>query len=249
MSSSHSQTLHIVITDIKGRNLPAKDAGGTSDPYISFTIENVPKKTAALDRNLNPDWKENFEFSINYRNLQDLYRKHLVIHVFDKDQLSQDDFIGMTSLDLNTLALGPPNYNLMLFDKQKSQGTISFKAQVVPFQPADTTRLLSIDIVDPILVGNHPVVRHACELHIEPEYRQSSHSHHRTCFPANRQEPYTKWIGKNRLEGTAKIQTFLSSEYLFTISPVDGFVCDPITFRVSKTPRSETHSGQILEDE
>ena len=57
------KTLELKI--LQARHLPAKDLGGTSDPYVKVSL--MPEKTTALcteikHKNCNPKWNETFEF-------------------------------------------------------------------------------------------------------------------------------------------------------------------------------------------
>lgn len=85
----------------KGKELPAKDLSGTSDPYVRVTL--LPDKKHRLEtkikrRTLNPRWNETFYFE--GFPVQKLQSRILHLHVFDYDRFSRDDSIGEVFLPL-----------------------------------------------------------------------------------------------------------------------------------------------------
>ncbi|XP_067950638.1 synaptotagmin-7-like isoform X2 [Watersipora subatra] len=92
-------------------NLLAKDLRGTSDPYVKAIITPGSKKyfleTKKKMRNLNPVWKETFQFQ--GFPLAKLENKSLVLQVLDFDMLSKDDPIGEVELQLGSVNFYEPN--------------------------------------------------------------------------------------------------------------------------------------------
>ncbi|KAK0180723.1 hypothetical protein PV327_003078 [Microctonus hyperodae] len=85
----------------KGKDLPAKDLSGTSDPYVRVTL--LPDKKHRLEtkikrRTLNPRWNETLYFE--GFPIQKLQSRVLHLHVFDYDRFSRDDSIGEMFLPL-----------------------------------------------------------------------------------------------------------------------------------------------------
>lgn len=85
----------------QGKELPAKDLSGTSDPYVRVTL--LPDKKHRLEtkikrRTLNPRWNETFYFE--GFPIQKLQSRILHLHVFDYDRFSRDDSIGEVFLPL-----------------------------------------------------------------------------------------------------------------------------------------------------
>lgn len=85
----------------QGKDLPAKDLSGTSDPYVRVTL--LPDKKHRLEtkikrRTLNPRWNETFYFE--GFPIQKLNTRVLHLHVFDYDRFSRDDSIGEVFLPL-----------------------------------------------------------------------------------------------------------------------------------------------------
>ncbi|XP_054717805.1 synaptotagmin-7-like [Uloborus diversus] len=95
----YSSTL--VLRIIQGRDLPAKDIIGTSDPYVKVTL--LPDKKRKLEtkvkhRTLNPRWNETFYFE--GFPLHKLQKSILHLNVYDWDRFSRDDPIGDVYLPL-----------------------------------------------------------------------------------------------------------------------------------------------------
>uniref|UniRef100_A0A6B2E5H5 Putative ca2+-dependent phospholipid-binding protein synaptotagmin n=1 Tax=Phlebotomus kandelakii TaxID=1109342 RepID=A0A6B2E5H5_9DIPT len=95
------QNLTLILKIIQGKELPAKDLSGTSDPYVRVTL--LPDKKHRLEtkikrRTLNPRWNETFYFE--GFPIQKLQSRVLHLHVFDYDRFSRDDSIGEVFLPL-----------------------------------------------------------------------------------------------------------------------------------------------------
>ncbi|XP_022235798.1 synaptotagmin-7-like [Limulus polyphemus] len=91
---------------IQGRDLPAKDIIGTSDPYVKVYL--LPDKKHKLEtkvkhRTLNPRWNETLYFE-GYP-LYKLQKSILYLHVFDYDRFTRDDPIGDVYLPLSQFDL------------------------------------------------------------------------------------------------------------------------------------------------
>ncbi|XP_056585728.1 rasGAP-activating-like protein 1 isoform X1 [Triplophysa dalaica] len=84
---------------VEGRNLPAKDVSGTSDPYCLIKVDNeVVARTATIWKNLNPFWGE--EYSLH---LPTGFHS-LTFYVMDEDNIGHDDVIGKISLSKEVIA-------------------------------------------------------------------------------------------------------------------------------------------------
>ncbi|KAJ5668576.1 Phosphatidylserine decarboxylase-related protein [Penicillium maclennaniae] len=64
MRSVESKPLLIKVSVIKGRNLAAKDRGGTSDPYLVVTLGDARQSTPTITKTLNPEWNVSFEMPV-----------------------------------------------------------------------------------------------------------------------------------------------------------------------------------------
>ncbi|XP_078083547.1 RAS protein activator like 1 [Mustelus asterias] len=84
---------------IEGRNLPAKDVSGTSDPYCIVKVDNeIVARTATVWRNLNPFWGEEYTLHLP------MGFHNLAFYVMDEDTIGYDDVIGKISLNREYIA-------------------------------------------------------------------------------------------------------------------------------------------------
>eukprot|EP00455_Lapot_gusevi_P051406 TRINITY_DN7650_c0_g1_i2.p1 TRINITY_DN7650_c0_g1~~TRINITY_DN7650_c0_g1_i2.p1 ORF type:complete len:636 (-),score=195.09 TRINITY_DN7650_c0_g1_i2:4-1911(-) len=131
----------ITFQDLSARNLIAADVCGTSDPYVRFfgTFLDPTEKprTAAVDKNLNPDWKDEdlptLKSMVN--NPDRLSQHHLMIAVFDHDLESKDDPIGNAYLMLKEVVPASLNgdftpFELNLYHAGLPAGTLSGKIRL-----------------------------------------------------------------------------------------------------------------------
>ncbi|KAM4809694.1 rasGAP-activating-like protein 1 isoform 2-T2 [Rhinophrynus dorsalis] len=87
---------------VEGKNLPAKDVSGTSDPYCIVKVDNeVVARTATVWRDLNPFWGEEFTLHLP------LGFHTLSFYVMDEDTIGHDDVIGKISLSKEFIASHP----------------------------------------------------------------------------------------------------------------------------------------------
>ncbi|XP_041421828.1 rasGAP-activating-like protein 1 isoform X4 [Xenopus laevis] len=87
---------------VEGKNLPAKDVSGTSDPYCIVKVDNeVVARTATVWRDLNPFWGEEFTLHLP------LGFHTLSFYVMDEDTIGHDDVIGKISLSKDLIASHP----------------------------------------------------------------------------------------------------------------------------------------------
>ena len=49
---------------LRARNLAPKDKSGTSDPFLVLTLGDAKEATSAINKTLNPEWNQTFEFPI-----------------------------------------------------------------------------------------------------------------------------------------------------------------------------------------
>ncbi|KAK2899200.1 hypothetical protein Q8A67_010618 [Cirrhinus molitorella] len=84
---------------VEGRNLPAKDVSGTSDPYCIVKVDNeVVARTATVWKNLNPFWGEEYTLHLP------MGFHTLTFYVMDEDTIGHDDVIGKISLSKDVIA-------------------------------------------------------------------------------------------------------------------------------------------------
>ncbi|XP_069768610.1 rasGAP-activating-like protein 1 [Narcine bancroftii] len=84
---------------IEGKNLPAKDVSGTSDPYCLIKVDNeVVARTATVWKDLNPFWGEEYTLHLP------MGFHTLSFYVMDEDTIGHDDVIGKISLNKEYIA-------------------------------------------------------------------------------------------------------------------------------------------------
>ncbi|KAM6930431.1 rasGAP-activating-like protein 1 isoform 3-T3 [Xenentodon cancila] len=116
---------------VEGRNLPAKDVSGTSDPYCIVKVDNeVVARTATVWKNLNPFWGEEYTLHLP------MGFHSLSFHVMDEDTIGHDDVIGKITLSkeaIGSQAKGLDSWlNLTRVDPDEEvQGEIHLSLQVL----------------------------------------------------------------------------------------------------------------------
>ncbi|XP_053941333.1 ras GTPase-activating protein 4 [Cuculus canorus] len=91
---------------VEGRDLPAKDITGSSDPYCIVKIDDEAIiRTATVWKTLSPFWGEEYEVY-----LQPSFHS-ISIYVMDEDALSRDDVIGKVCITRDMLAQHPKGYS------------------------------------------------------------------------------------------------------------------------------------------
>ncbi|XP_069727351.1 rasGAP-activating-like protein 1 [Phaenicophaeus curvirostris] len=87
---------------VEGKDLPAKDVSGSSDPYCVVKVDNeVVARTATVWKSLNPFWGEEYTLRL----ARDFH--NLSVYVLDEDTIGQDDVIGKVSLSRQQISAEP----------------------------------------------------------------------------------------------------------------------------------------------
>jgi len=121
-----SQKLQVTI--IGGRDLAAKDIGGTSDPYVKLKWQGKEYRTERVNKSLNPTWNQSFLLDWE----PSIQNPPLTFEVFDWDRFTRDDSMGSVSLRL------PPNTQMNAapmegwYNLQNGKGQIGIKFQLQP---------------------------------------------------------------------------------------------------------------------
>ena len=97
---------HITITLKNGKGLKAADRGGTSDPYVKFTLGEETKYSDVIPKTVNPVWDKAFELS---GPLVDMQRATLHLEVFDDDLVSIHSPRTEHNASPHLLASSPPS--------------------------------------------------------------------------------------------------------------------------------------------
>ncbi|XP_011786175.1 PREDICTED: ras GTPase-activating protein 4-like [Colobus angolensis palliatus] len=122
----------LYIRIVEGKNLPAKDITGSSDPYCIVKVDNEPIiRTATVWKTLCPFWGEEYQV-----HLPPTFHT-VAFYVMDEDALSRDDVIGKVCLTRDTLASHPKGFSgwthLTEVDPDEEvQGEIHLRLEVRP---------------------------------------------------------------------------------------------------------------------
>ena len=78
----------------RGTGLKAADRGGTSDPYVVVRLGKAEKKSAVVEKTLEPEWNETIDFG--HLTLGAVMGTPLVLSVWDHDDgvFDRDDALG-----------------------------------------------------------------------------------------------------------------------------------------------------------
>ncbi|XP_014109137.1 PREDICTED: rasGAP-activating-like protein 1 [Pseudopodoces humilis] len=115
---------------LEGKDLPAKDVTGSSDPYCVVKVDNeVVARTATVWKSLNPFWGEEITLLLP-RGFHGL-----TIYVLDEDTIGQDDVIGKVSLSHQQISAEPRGIDSWLSlapvnPDQEVQGEIHLELRV-----------------------------------------------------------------------------------------------------------------------
>uniref|UniRef100_A0A8C8AG14 C2 domain-containing protein n=1 Tax=Otus sunia TaxID=257818 RepID=A0A8C8AG14_9STRI len=115
---------------LEGKDLPAKDVSGSSDPYCVVKVDNeVVARTATVWKSLNPFWGEEYTLRLprGFRSL--------TVYVLDEDTIGQDDVIGKVSLSRQQISAEPRGVDSWLSlapvdPDEEVQGEIHLELQV-----------------------------------------------------------------------------------------------------------------------
>lgn len=110
----------------KGVGLLAGDLNGRSDPYVTASVGREQKKSRVVQRNLNPVWNEEIEFTGVFG---EMLQHGLSLHVRDKDRIGSDDDLGTLKVGLDGLRMSE---TLEFQEALSKQGSLVFS---VTWQP------------------------------------------------------------------------------------------------------------------
>lgn len=117
---------------VEGRNFIIKDIL-TSDPYCVLSVGLQKRRSKIKRRCLNPVYNEDFNFSWDGRD-------PLKIEIYDHDDLSKDDHMGVVNVDLDFLK-GSPEKSFEYWypvthrkHRDRQQGEVFLELSYVPIQ-------------------------------------------------------------------------------------------------------------------
>ena len=118
-------SLSFTVNLLEAHNLPPKDKGGTSDPFVTLFLlphrENI-FRTRTISKNLNPIFDETFNF--NNLSYEEVQSRTLILRVLDEDTFSRDDLIGTVVLPLHKAQLHGSRVSAVL-NENPVVGTVS----------------------------------------------------------------------------------------------------------------------------
>lgn len=94
--------VHLTVLVSRGHDLKADEISfstfrRTSDPYVRIRIGLEVQQTKTIRKSLNPVWNEELHWHARYCTLREA---PLLLEVFDEDQITTDDSLGVAQLDL-----------------------------------------------------------------------------------------------------------------------------------------------------
>jgi Ca2+-dependent lipid-binding protein len=90
----------LTVSNISASNLPNTERFEKSDPYCKISIDGVEiGRTKIVQNDLNPTWEETFEVTI-----YDIRSSSVSFEIYDHDLLSDDDFLGKSTIYPDKLA-------------------------------------------------------------------------------------------------------------------------------------------------
>ncbi|XP_055817343.1 calcium-dependent lipid-binding protein-like [Solanum dulcamara] len=142
----------LIVTVVKANGLKNHEMIGKSDPYAVVHIRPLFKvKTKTIDNNLNPVWDQTFELIAEDKETQSLF-----VEVFDKDNIGQDERMGVTKLRLSELVADTakeielrllPKFDMLKVKDKKDRGTITIKVLYHEFNKEEQLAALEAEKV------------------------------------------------------------------------------------------------------
>ncbi|VFQ76906.1 unnamed protein product [Cuscuta campestris] len=196
--------LHVKV--VRAMNLKKKDLMGASDPYVKLKLseEKLPsKKTSVKQRNLNPEWNEEFNFVI-----KDPQSQTLDIAVYDWEQVGKHEKMGINIVSLKDLT--PEETRVLTLDllktldredpqNVKSRGQIVLEVMYKPFTDNEMANVEETGEVQKAPEGTPPnggllvVIVHEAQ-----DLEGKHHTNPFVRFHFRGEERKTKTVKKNR---------------------------------------------------
>ncbi|XP_062081852.1 synaptotagmin-2-like [Humulus lupulus] len=197
----------LTVKVVRAMKLKKKDILGASDPYVKFklTEDKLPsKKTTVKQKNLNPEWNEEFNLVV-----KDPQSQALELTVYDWEQVGKHDKMGMNVVPLKELQ--PEETKVLTLDllktmdlndvqNEKSRGQLvleltykPFKEDEMPQSYEDTQTVQNAPDGTPTGGGLLVIIVHEAE---DVEGKHHTNPHVRLLFRG--EEKRTKPMKKNR---------------------------------------------------
>jgi len=92
----------IKVTVNTGKDLPAMDKSGTSDPYVIIDVGKKSSKTKHISKNLNPSWNESFVFPV-----KDPIHEKVLLKVYDHNVFGSAENMGEITVPVVNILKAP----------------------------------------------------------------------------------------------------------------------------------------------
>eukprot|EP01012_Entosiphon_sulcatum_P028330 TRINITY_DN3423_c1_g1_i1.p1 TRINITY_DN3423_c1_g1~~TRINITY_DN3423_c1_g1_i1.p1 ORF type:complete len:2211 (+),score=349.52 TRINITY_DN3423_c1_g1_i1:64-6696(+) len=103
----------LLVTLQRATGLPAADVGGTSDPFVVFSLAGFEQRSSVQKKTLNPEWNEDYLMPVSDP------EEALHCDVFDYDAIGRNDRLGGCKVRIDQLVMGrPKEFCLLLSDGQ-----------------------------------------------------------------------------------------------------------------------------------
>lgn len=122
-------TGYLTLEITRGKNLVAKDGhfmgSGKSDPYVKVSLgqRNFSFRDRYISKTVNPEWN----YAIPYILLEDYVGQSVLFEVYDHDKANGDDFLGRTSISMETIVEKGPYFERWLTLEDIKHGEIFVK--------------------------------------------------------------------------------------------------------------------------
>lgn len=95
--------MFLYVKALEASDVPKMDIGSKSDPYLLFKLSTTAQtwKTKYIKNTDKPVWNETFKIP-----LMPNMRDQLKIELYDKDDISKDDFISSLTFDVKSFKVG-----------------------------------------------------------------------------------------------------------------------------------------------
>jgi hypothetical protein len=107
---THIHRGKFMIVLYRAEGLPAADENGLSDPFVNFHWGSQKPYSSVVEKTLFPKWNETFTFDYDTevnQGLDAVLNHGIYISVWDKDAISDDDYMGEMQLDPRIFASLP----------------------------------------------------------------------------------------------------------------------------------------------
>ena len=147
-ASPHQVRVHLY----QGKNLPATDSNGLSDPYVNIIFMGIKYKSKVVKKSLYPEYYETHIFdNIMIPDVDNyIFCPQITFRVYDEDILGSDDYMGQCSYSLSDAVKtvnphdempDPVWYDLFKAVPNDSQGQLLLNVQVIAINDSNNESL------------------------------------------------------------------------------------------------------------